>query len=292
MGIEWNEDAVFHSMTADQAEAWARAEGDYRGPGLDEEGFIHLAKLSQLPWVKERFYKNVDDLYIMVVDPGRLSSRLVYEGPAASPELVRELSGDTRFPHIYGPVNREAIVGVVPYGRVYVEWLIRRFRFSRLPVEGTFYKSTYRGETKDGLPQGTAMLGMYSTEPESVSCFHRLTRPELWHFYGGDPLELILLHEDGRDESVVLGPRFFEGQEPQYLIPAGVWQAGRVARGGSYSLFGCTLAPGFTPDCFEAGLKDELVARYPSRRADIEELSVNGDETTMPDDLDQEAPRS
>jgi len=272
-------------MTMDQVKQWKKATGDYFDPSLEIEGFIHLSKLHQLPWVKERFYKTVEDLCVMVVAPEKLTSRLVFEGPAMSPEQARDLSGDTQFAHIYGPINREAIVRVVSYKRVYIEWLVKHFEFNRLPVEGTYYKSTYRGEIKEGLPQGTGMIGMYSAEPISVSCFHKLTRPEMWHYYGGDPLELILLYEDGRDESVILGPRLFEGHGLQYVIPAGVWQAGRVKRGGSYSLFGCTLAPGFTPDCFEAGLKDELIIKYPSRQADIEELSVNGDETTMPDNL-------
>jgi len=280
-----NERTIYHTMTIEQADYWEKTTGDYYHPSLETEGFIHLSKLHQLPWVKEIFHNNSENLFIMTVSTDKLTTRLAFEKPKERIEPVEAISGDPWFPHIYGPINRAAIVSVLPYKRIYVDWLIDHFDFNRLPVEGTYYKSTYQGEITEGLPHSTGMIGMYSAEPLSVSCFHKLSRPEMWHFYGGDPLELFLLHEDGSDECVVLGPCLYTGHKIQYMIPAGVWQAGRVRRGGSYSLFGCTLAPGFTPDCFEAGLKEELISKYPSRQADIEELSVNGNETKMPDNL-------
>ena len=285
----WNKNWIYHSMTKEQLGEWQdtldkeQGAAVYRHATLESEGFIHLSKLGQMPWVKDRFYRNTQELNVMVVDPQQLSSKLVYEGPVASPELLKTLSGDATFPHIYGYINQEAIVAIVPYVQVYIQWLITHYDFKRLPVEGTFYKSTYQGELKDGVPEGTGMIGMYAVEPMSVSCFHKLTRPEMWHFYGGDPLELILLHPDGTDETIILGTDLYKGHQLQYVIPAGVWQAGRVKAGGAYSLFGCTLAPGFTPDCFEGGLKDVLSAKYPNQREAIEALSVNGDETVMPD---------
>lgn len=47
-----------------------------------------------------------------------------------------------------------------------------------------------------------------------------------------------------------------------------------MAPGGSWSLFGCTMAPGFTPGCFEGGLVPALLRSHPGRRADIERLGV------------------
>ena len=72
--------------------------------------------------------------------------------------------------------------------------LIEHFKFEALPVEGTLFVSTYRsGDMPNGKPYGTGMIGMYCHEPRSISCFHKLTIDEMWHFYGGDPLRLILL---------------------------------------------------------------------------------------------------
>ena len=67
--------------------------------------------------------------------------------------------------------------------------IVLHFEFDRLPVEGTFYKNTYRStrKTSDGTPSGTAMIGLYCNAPLSVSCFYRLVYDEIWHVYGGDP---------------------------------------------------------------------------------------------------------
>ncbi len=162
--------------------------------------------------------------------------------------------------------------------------LLDHYPFDRLPVEGTLFCSTYRSaqNQSDGTPICTAMIGMYAEEPLSVSCFHRLLYDELWHVYGGDPFLLILLYADGSSEEVLMGTDPLKGQQVQYLIPAGAWQAGCIVPGGRYALFGCTMAPGFTGDCFEAGIADELITQYPDRAADIRRLSVNGDQAFMP----------
>jgi predicted cupin superfamily sugar epimerase len=79
-----------------------------------------------------------------------------------------------------------------------------------------------------------------------------------------------------------MGSNIAEGEQIQYVIPAGVWQAGCLNEGGRYALFGCTMAPGFTGTCFEAGLADELIKQYPNKTDIIKKLSVNKHETTMP----------
>jgi predicted cupin superfamily sugar epimerase len=163
--------------------------------------------------------------------------------------------------------------------------IIEHYQFDRLPVEGTFFKSTYRStlENADGSPVGTAMIGLYCAEPLSVSCFHRLRYDEIWHVYGGDPFRLILLHPDGRSEEVVMGSDALRGQRVQFVVPAGVWQAGEIISGGRYALFGCTMAPGFTGAGFEGGIAADLIRQYPDRADDILRLSVNGDESRMPE---------
>ena len=165
-----------------------------------------------------------------------------------------------------------------------IEALIQHFKFEPLPVEGTLFTSTYRSsDMPDGKPFGTGMIGMYCHEPRSVSYFHKLTIDEMWHFYGGDPLRLILLYPDGSSRDVILGNDPLNGHEVQFVIPAGVWQAGHCVEGGKYSLFGCTLAPGFTGDIFTGGTQTELLQSYPNRRADILNYGLSEGETNMPD---------
>lgn len=159
------------------------------------------------------------------------------------------------------------------------------FGMERLPVEGTFYKSTYRSPRAwaDGSPAGTAIIGLYCDTPLSVSCFHRLTHDEVWHFYGGDPLLIYLLYEDGSSKEIVMGSDPLSGHRVQLVVPAGVWQGGCLAPGGRYALFGCTMAPGFTGGCFEAASPAGLIDKYPDRAEIILKLSVNGRETRMPE---------
>ena len=154
-----------------------------------------------------------------------------------------------------------------------------------LPVEGTFILGTYRSEANNetGGPVGTAMIGMYSNEPPSRSLFHRLDFDEVWHFYAGDPLRLVLLHPDGSSADVVMGSDVLAGHVVQYVIPAGVWQAGELVAGGSWALFGCTMAPGFTGTCFEGGHISDVLATHPDREADIRRLGI-------PDDHDASMP--
>ena len=162
--------------------------------------------------------------------------------------------------------------------------LIAHYGLTSLPVEGTLFASTYRshGDAADGAPLGTAMIGLYCTEPHSASSFHALPSDEIWHFYGGDPLRLVLLHPDGSSEDVILGTDFAAGQRVQFVVPALTWQAGQVLAGGAYSLFGCTMAPGFTSAGFNGADTPTLLAAYPTRAADILEFAVHG-EMVMPE---------
>ncbi len=165
--------------------------------------------------------------------------------------------------------------------------MIEHYKLEPLPVEGTLFTSTYRStlEMPDGSPVGTAMIGLYSDLPLSVSCFHRLIHDEIWHVYGGDPFKLILLHPDGSSEEILMGLNPLQNQHVQYVVPAHSWQAGYMLPGGRYSLFGCTMSPGFTSNGFEAGIAVDLIAQYPTRAADILRLSVNGHQARMPENF-------
>lgn len=166
-----------------------------------------------------------------------------------------------------------------------VKALIDHYQFGTLPVEGTLFISSYRSAERysGGQHYSTAMIGMYCDEPHSVSLFHKLSGDEVWHFYGGDPLRLVLLYPDGSSKDVIMGADPVAGQQAQFVVPAGVWQAGHMLEGGRYSLFGCTMAPGFRGEMFEGGTRGQLLAAYPERAADIALLSCDEEDTHMPD---------
>jgi predicted cupin superfamily sugar epimerase len=164
--------------------------------------------------------------------------------------------------------------------------LVDRLGMSPLPVEGTFFVGTYRSmaDTAIGGPVGTAMIGLYSDDPPSRSLFHRLEFDEVWHFYVGDPLRLVLLHPDGTSADVIMGSDVLAGQVVQSVIPAGTWQAGELVGSGRWALFGCTMAPGFTGSCFEGGRIADLLATHPDRENDVRRLGIADDHgTQMPD---------
>ena len=77
-----------------------------------------------------------------------------------------------------------------------------------------------------------------------------LGRAELWHFYGGSPLELAIEDAgDGRVSTIRLGNDLMGGERPQAVVPAGAWQRARST--GAWTLAGCTVSPPFTFDAFE-----------------------------------------
>ncbi|WP_317041970.1 DUF952 domain-containing protein [Spirosoma rigui] len=92
---------IFHVVSS---EDWSKFEGKsiYEADSLQTEGFIHLSERHQVAGVLDRYYRNVPDLLLLHVDPARLTHEATYEA-APNGEL---------FPHVYGPINKDAIVQI------------------------------------------------------------------------------------------------------------------------------------------------------------------------------------
>lgn len=149
-----------------------------------------------------------------------------------------------------------------------------------LPVEGGLFRRTWAGPVDGtGRPAGSAIIVLLSVD--DFSAMHRLPIDEVWHFYRGDPLELLLLDEDGGARVELLGPG--PGQHVQLTVPAGTWMGGRVAPGGQWSLCGTTMAPGFVPADYEGGDPDVLCVRYPAVAEHIRALCRPDAPVRMPD---------
>lgn len=145
--------------------------------------------------------------------------------------------------------------------------LRRLWRMTKLPQEDVLFTPTYEspGKGPDGKPLSTAMVAMFTDEPGSFSDMHRLPTDEVWHFYLGDLIELLLLHPDGGDELVILGTEVLAGQHVQFTVPSGAWMGARLRPGGEYGVYGNTMAPGFVPSDFEPGDRAGLCAGWPGR---------------------------
>ena len=163
--------------------------------------------------------------------------------------------------------------------------LIELFKMQKIPDEGCWFVQTYRSaETiKAGAlpgrygadhPTGTAIYALETRE--DFSALHRLETDEVYHWYGGTALEMLLLYPDGHGETLILGPEVFKGERPQIVIPHGVWQGSRpVAAAGAdaYTFFGTTVSPGFEYGDFQLASRAELLKSYPTFTSQVTALT-------------------
>lgn len=144
------------------------------------------------------------------------------------------------------------------------------------PREGGWFRQTWRAQEtiagermpsryvlgRDaGRAAGTAIY--YLLEPDSFSEMHRLASDEVFHFYLGDPVEMLQLDPDGKGRKVILGSDVAAGMLPQTVVPHRVWQGSCLVAGGRLALLGCTVSPGFEYADYESGSRADLISRWP-----------------------------
>jgi glutathione S-transferase len=103
-------DVIYHIATRADWER-ALADGEYTRSSVDkslaDEGFIHASQASQVARTANKFYRGVPgDLVLLVIDPGLLRAEVRYEDVPGA---------ELPFPHIYGPLNTDAVVAVRPF---------------------------------------------------------------------------------------------------------------------------------------------------------------------------------
>jgi hypothetical protein len=151
-----------------------------------------------------------------------------------------------------------------------------------LPQEGGFFAESYRSGEKlagNSLPArysgdrsfGTAIYFLLT--PDTFSAVHKLATDEIYHFYLGDPVELLLLGNDGSGEVVTIGTDLDRGMKPQFTVPRGAWQGSRLKIGGAFALLGTTMAPGFEFADLELARRETLLASHPAFSALIRHLT-------------------
>lgn len=97
---------IFHIASTSDVEDM-RENGEYKCPSLESEGFIHCCDKNQLAGVVSRYYQGVDDVVLLLLDVDKLEAALIRENTMGGSEL---------FPHLYGPINGEAVIDTIPFG--------------------------------------------------------------------------------------------------------------------------------------------------------------------------------
>jgi predicted cupin superfamily sugar epimerase len=144
------------------------------------------------------------------------------------------------------------------------------------PIEGGYFRRTHTSEETIELKRGTRPIGTaiyYLLEAGAFSEMHLLDSDEIFHFYLGDPVEMLQLHPDGRSKVLTLGPDLNAGQHVQVVVPAGVWQGTRLIGDGKVALMGCTVTPGFDFADYRNASYAELSAKWPSEKERIKALT-------------------
>jgi predicted cupin superfamily sugar epimerase len=146
--------------------------------------------------------------------------------------------------------------------------------------EGGYFREVYRSAEiilPEHLPKRYNSSRNFSTsiyfllEENQFSAFHFLQSDELWHFYDGSSVLLYIIDQKGKISVQKLGRE--KDSNFQITIKKRNWFAAEVENKKSFSLFGCTVSPGFDFDDFKLGKRIELIRKFPKHKNIIGRLT-------------------
>lgn len=135
--------------------------------------------------------------------------------------------------------------------------------------EGGFFSETFRAgalpfELPERGPRSASTAIYFLLRTQDFSALHSVKSDEVWHYYGGDALELHCFDAARRHRQVRLGTNLLQGERPQHVVTCGELQGARVVPGPhGFVLCGCTVAPGFDFADFAMPARSELLALLP-----------------------------
>lgn len=164
-----------------------------------------------------------------------------------------------------------------------ISYIIKKYKLKK-HIEGGYYSEFYRSKEKISskcLPKRYNGGRAFSTSiyfllrNNEFSTFHRLNSDEILHFYDGSPVYVYLIDENGKLEIKKLGRNVNKNEDYQILVKAGNWLAMKPVRTNSFSLIGCTVAPGFEYSDLQLGKRKELIKLFPNHKKIISKLTKN-----------------
>lgn len=162
------------------------------------------------------------------------------------------------------------------------EAVIQLLGLEPLTIEGGYYRRSYCSDEvipQPSLPPRYVVDHPYGTciyfllTQTTFSQFHSLLSDETYHFYLGDPVDLVELLPDGEARTTVLGQDIFNGQKVQHTVMRNTFQASYVRPGGEWALLGCSIAPGFDNNDFVKGNWEHLLRTHPKHHQIIMKLT-------------------
>ncbi len=132
-------------------------------------------------------------------------------------------------------------------------------------------RETYRSDEE--LPASTlpdfdgararASVLLFLVPPDVHTALDRIRPTQMYHHYLGDPLEVLLLYEDGTGAVETVGS-LADGLSPQLLIPGQTWHASWLPGERNYAMLATTEWPAVEPADVEVGDADALTEAYPA----------------------------
>lgn len=143
-----------------------------------------------------------------------------------------------------------------------IKKIIAFYDLKPLNFEGGYFRRTYtlRGKVNE-KPQATAIIYLLTNNDRSL--MHKLDSDEIYHFYAGDPITMVLLNTNRTSQTITLGKDFLNGQMTQVIVQKNTWHGSYLAHNSCYSLLGTTMTPGFDFKKFQLGIREKLIREYP-----------------------------
>ncbi|MEE2043797.1 cupin domain-containing protein [Nocardiopsis tropica] len=242
-----------------ELERWTSG-GDVEPESLRDQGFVHASpdEPTLLAVANALYSDAAGPLVALVVDTDAVAAEVRWE--AADPAPPPGVGPDVLFPHVYGPLPRGAVRGVLhlrqdPSGS-YTAAEERSATAELLDLlphpEGGWYRPTWHAGTQvrpEGRPgpRSTATGITFLLGPREDSRWPRLRSEEVWAFHRGGPRWLALGGRGGSPVSeggAVLGPAIERGEHLQFVVPRDTWQTARPLSEEEV-LVGCFVSPGF-----------------------------------------------
>ena len=148
--------------------------------------------------------------------------------------------------------------------------------------EGGYFAETYRSSLQLNELEGftgsrSCSTGIYFLLTDgNISHLHKIKSDEMWHFYSGSPLRVVMLEDNGAISEKRLGQNMEAGEVFQFVVPKGVWFGAEVIDVGEYSFVGCTVAPGFDFSDFELANKNNMIDKFPMHKDFLSKFCIEG----------------